>query len=70
MESYPLIQEELRALRPEMRVYYDADRYGMGVGQSELALPWIKHCHDAQPTLIARPAFLAEAMREPDFQHE
>jgi tetratricopeptide (TPR) repeat protein len=68
-DSYPTIQEELRALRPDLRVYSDGARYAIRSGHSELALPWIKHCHDSQPTLNARRAFLLEAMADPDFRY-
>jgi tetratricopeptide (TPR) repeat protein len=69
LESYSLIMQELHALRPDMRVYYDAARYAIGAGQSSLAVPWLKHCHDAQPTLNARRAFLLEAMADEDLRH-
>jgi len=69
LESYSLIRKELHALRPDMRVYYDAARYAIRAGQSALALPWLKHCIDAQPTLNARRAFLLEAMADEDLRH-
>ena len=70
IESYPIILAELRALRPDMRVYYDAARYAIRAGRSELAMPWIRHCHDAQPTLDARRDFLIEARADRDLQYE
>jgi len=69
MESYSLIMQELHVLRPDLRVYYDTARYAIKAGQSALALPWIKHCHDAQPTVNARRAFLLEAMTDEDLRH-
>jgi len=68
-ESYPIILAELRALRPDVRVYYDGARYAIGAGCPELAMPWIRHCYEAQPTLNARRAFLLEAMADPDLRH-
>jgi hypothetical protein len=66
MESYPLIETEMRLLRPDWRVYYDGARYAANAGCAELALPWIKHYYDAQPTLNARRVFLLEAMTNED----
>jgi tetratricopeptide (TPR) repeat protein len=68
-ESYFIIQTELRALRPDVRIYYDGARYAVRAGHSELATPWIRHCCDAQPTLNARRAFLLDAMTDHDLRH-
>jgi tetratricopeptide (TPR) repeat protein len=66
MESYPLIETEMRLLRPDWRAYYDGARYAVTTGRDELALPWIKYCYDVQPTLNARRIFLLEAMTNED----
>ncbi len=68
LESYPLIEAEIRLLRPDWRVYYDGARYAVNAGRAELALPWIKHCYNAQPTLNARRFFLIEAIAEEDLR--
>jgi tetratricopeptide (TPR) repeat protein len=67
-DSYSVIVTELRTLRPDVRVYYDAARYAIKAGHSDFALPWIRRCHDSQPTLNARRAFLLEAMADPDLR--
>ena len=69
LESYSLVQAELRVLRPDWRVYYDGARYAVNAGRAELALPWIRLCHDAQPTLNARRVFLLEAMADRDLRY-
>jgi len=69
LDSYSLIVAELRLLRPDWRVYYDGARYAVNAGRADLALPWIKHCYDAQLTLSARRFFLLEAMTDEDLRH-
>jgi tetratricopeptide (TPR) repeat protein len=66
--SHSLIMEELRALRPEVRVYFDAARYAFGSVHSARVGSWIKHCYRAQPTLKARRAFLIESMADEDLR--
>jgi len=68
-ESYPTIAGELRALRPDVRVYYDGARYAIRADHPELATPWIRHCYETQPTLNARRAFLLEAMADTDLRY-
>jgi hypothetical protein len=69
MESHSVIMMELRALRPDVRVYFDAARYAIASGDPALAASWVKHCHDAQSTLSARRAFLFEATADEELRH-
>ncbi|MEO5960660.1 MAG: hypothetical protein ABIR80_16225, partial [Opitutaceae bacterium] len=67
-ESYNEITAELRQLRPDLQVYFEAARYAVRAGQGELTTPWLKHVHDSQPDLDARRAFLLEAMANKDLR--
>lgn len=49
MESYSVIMEELRALRPEVRVYYDAARYAIG------AVILAERCHGSSTATTHSP---------------
>ena len=69
MESYSVIESELRSLRPDLRTYFDAARYAAACGLSALAVSWLKHCLDGQTSLAARRLFLIEALADEDLRH-
>ncbi len=60
--------KELRALRPDLQVYFEGARYAVKAGHGDRATPWLKHVHDSQPNLSARRAFLLVTMSNEDLR--